>query len=116
MPVQEQKGDRGIAPPIYNLGARRRRCEQHNAPAALPLCKNSVPIVKKAERASELVWTYLQPGFDPRAVKTIKSRHTNYTMLDACSLGNKTLVAHRSIHDEVVRAKINSCPKGVRLL
>lgn len=56
MPVQAQKVARGIAPPLHNLGARRRRCEQHHAPAALPLCKNSVPIVKEAEWVSEPVW------------------------------------------------------------
>jgi hypothetical protein len=38
MPVQAQRGGRGIAPPNHNLSTRKAWCGQHHAPAVSDQC------------------------------------------------------------------------------
>ena len=59
---------------------------QRHAPVALPPGKDPVPIVQEAGCAPGPVWTGSEnfapppPGFDPRTVKPVASRYTNWAI------------------------------------
>ena len=108
--VQAERGGRGIAPAIHNLGDRKGRFDQHHAPAALPPGKSWYPLYKRLSGhrgwSKRHAKSRLPLGFDPWTVQPRKSRYTDYAKPAACSLGNKTILAHRSMLKHFIHSAV----------
>jgi hypothetical protein len=85
MHVQAQRGGRGLAPPICNLGIRKGWCGQHHALATLSHGKNPVHVVQEAGWVSgpvHMAWKTLPPlGFDLPSFQPTASRYTHCAIL-----------------------------------